>query len=455
MDRKNDILNDSLLPLLQTLIRNRCVNTGDPDSGFERRSAQTLEAFFAERGIDSEILECREGRSNLLVRIPGTRKGAPSLMYMGHTDVVPAREDDWTRNPFSAEISDASEDGPELWGRGTVDMLNMTASMAVGLAEAYRRKGSFPGDLCFLAVADEEASGNYGARWLTEEHWDKVKTDYMIAELGGFYVDTKRGRVPTITLGEKGIAWLRITVKGTPGHGSMPYRSDNGIVKLSKLVMLLEDALGKPVMHPMFRTMARGLSGSLFEQVLLTNPFTLRKGLSRIWKRSKGIAKFLQTAAYTTVSPNVLRGGEKINVIPDRASCDLDVRLLPGQTIEDVAGVIKAKALKLGISVDIRELEYFPSNVSPLETPLMDAVRAERAGEHGEPVPMMIGGVTDGRFWRSKGSVVYGYAPFCPEMTMSRYASMIHGIDERISLASLERHADFFTRLPGLFYGRS
>lgn len=453
-NRQYPELHVHLLPLLKEMIRNTCVNTGDPDSGFEYRSAETLKTFFTARGIPSEILACREGRSNLLVRIPGTRKGAPSLMYMGHMDVVPARKEDWSCDPFEAALIEDAQAGPVLNGRGTVDMLNMTASMAAGLAEAVENHGPFPGDLCFLAVADEEASGTYGAKWLTDDHWEKVSADYMIAELGGFFVESRRGRSPTITLGEKGIAWLRISVKGRPGHGSMPYRSGNSAARLAELIVRLGDSLGRPVMHPMYRTMAGGFAASRWEEFLLTNPNTFRAGLSRVWGRSKGAAKFLHTAACTSVSPNVVRSGDKINVIPDRAMVELDVRLLPGQQVQDVACHIRSLAARMGIEVDILELEFFPSTVSPVDTPLMDAINEERKQEPGSLVPMMIGGVTDGRFWRQKGTVVYGYAPFSQEMTMNRYASMIHGIDESISLASLDRHLRFFSQLPGLFFQR-
>ena len=444
-----DVLENVLIPLLSEMISNRCVNTGDPESGNEVKSADTLERFFNGYGIPVSRFELIKNRTNLLVRIPGRNPKAPSLMYMGHTDVVPAREDDWSRDPFGGEVVDG-----ELWGRGAVDMLNMTASMAVGIAEAYKKNGPYDGDLCFLAVADEEASGNYGAKWLTDEHWKEVRADFMIAELGGFHVDTGRGSLPTITLGEKGIAWLRLTVKGTPGHGSMPYRGNNSVVKLSRLVSKLDVSLGKPVMHPMFRRMASGLSANPRERFLLSFPRTLDAGLSLVWKRSRGLAKFLHTAAYTSVSPNVIRGGDKVNVIPDRAYCDLDIRLLPGQTDDDIIGVISREAARMGIDAEIKKLEFFPSNVSEEDTPLMRAVHAERASVSGagNPVPMMIGGVTDGRFWRRKGTTVYGYVPFDAGMTMSRYASMIHGIDERISLCSLQRHIDFFRVLPEYFY---
>ena len=224
-----ELADSRLIPLIQEMIRNRCVNTGSSDSGNETKSALTLQSFFSGYGIQSEILISKPERGNFLIRIPGTDPKAPSLMYMGHMDVVNADPEQWSIDPFAGEIHKGY-----LWGRGTVDMLNITASAAVAFAELIKQKGPLKGDLIFLAVADEEASGRLGARWLVENHWDKVKADYMITEQGGFFVDTDSGPGIAITVGEKGIAWVRLKAKGTAGHGSMPYKADNALLKLSE-----------------------------------------------------------------------------------------------------------------------------------------------------------------------------------------------------------------------------
>src|SRR6478736_3295171 len=159
--------------LLQTMIRNGCVNDGTPSSGFEHRNADTLHAFLGTTGFDVARFEPTEGRVSLVARIEGREPGAPSLCLMGHTDVVPVNPEGWTRDPFGAEIVDGF-----IWGRGAVDMLNETATMAL----AFRRladSGFKPrGTLTYLAVADEEALGTWGAKWLVENERDAVYADY-------------------------------------------------------------------------------------------------------------------------------------------------------------------------------------------------------------------------------------------------------------------------------------
>ncbi|WP_455382792.1 M20/M25/M40 family metallo-hydrolase, partial [Salinispira pacifica] len=155
------VVHDRLIPLLQELIRNRCVNDGSLESGDETRSASTLQSYLSEYGLQAELLGPYPSRQSLLLRIPGTDPMAPSLMLMGHTDVVPANADDWTVDPFGGDVKDG-----HVWGRGALDMLNMTAAMAVAVAEQAAEGVSLPGDLLYLAVADEESSGRLGARWL-------------------------------------------------------------------------------------------------------------------------------------------------------------------------------------------------------------------------------------------------------------------------------------------------
>ena len=192
------IVDTTLVPLLQELIRNQCVNDGTPASGQEIRSARTLEAFFQRYGIECEIMESAPGRANLIARIPGTEPSAPSLAYMNHLDVVPANEENWTSSPFGGDVR-----GGYVWGRGALDMLGTTVTQAAAFAELVKHQGRLPGDFLFLAVADEEASGRLGARWLVENHWDKIRADYMVTELGGFF--------STGESGESGITCLLYT----------------------------------------------------------------------------------------------------------------------------------------------------------------------------------------------------------------------------------------------------
>ncbi|MCF7927472.1 MAG: M20/M25/M40 family metallo-hydrolase [Spirochaetales bacterium] len=442
------VLNQQLLPLIREMIQNACVNEGSPESGNEIRSASTLERFFSAYGIECEILSPIPNRANLLVRIPGRDPMAPSLMFMGHMDVVPANSERWSVDPFAAEVHD-----DYLYGRGTLDMLNITASAAVGLAEYVKENGRGEGDLLYLALADEEAMGNYGARWLVENHWSKVQTDYMVTELGGFFVDTAAGPAATVTIGEKGLAWTRVSLSGTAGHGSLPYGTKNAAEAVSRALLSIYRKKSKRYTGSEYLRMADSFASSPFERFLLHHRATLDWGIKRVARRDMGAARFLHAASRMTMSANVVQAGNKVNVIADQGEFQVDVRLLPGQGVEQVQRNLSKAVEKEDPEAQIEFLDFFPANLSDQNTPLMKAIRSltRQAFEGCELVPLYIGGVTDGRFWRQRGTVVYGFTHYDKEMSMSAYAAGLHGVDERVSLGSLEHSLRFFYQLPEAF----
>jgi acetylornithine deacetylase/succinyl-diaminopimelate desuccinylase-like protein len=173
---------------------------------------------------------------------------------MGHTDVVPVTPSHWTRDPFGGELVNG-----EVWGRGAVDMLNLTASQAVVLKALARRGWRPRGTLVYLACADEEAGGAHGAGHVCKRHWDALRADYLLTENGGT-VSSHNGQLNvTVHVGEKGVAWRRLRVKGTPGHGSMPYGADNALIKAAHVVTRLADYRPAPYVSDLWR----GVVGSL------------------------------------------------------------------------------------------------------------------------------------------------------------------------------------------------
>jgi acetylornithine deacetylase/succinyl-diaminopimelate desuccinylase-like protein len=166
--------------LLQHLIRNRCVNDGSVASGHEQRSADLLQQYFEGSGVDLQTYEPEPGRTSLVVKLTGSDPEAPSLALLGHTDVVPANGDDWRHDPFGGELIDG-----EVWGRGAIDMLNLTTTMATGVRHLALSGFRPAGDLTFIAVADEEALGTHGAAWLCEHATEDVHADFVITESGG------------------------------------------------------------------------------------------------------------------------------------------------------------------------------------------------------------------------------------------------------------------------------
>src|SRR3954470_4703380 len=214
-----------VVDLTQQLIRNRCVNDGTPESGEEIRNADVITAYLGGTGLDVERIDGAPGRSSVVVRIEGSDPDAPSMCWLGHTDVVPVNESRWQEDPFGGELIDGF-----VWGRGAVDMLNLTASQAVAFRRLAQRGFRPRGSLIFLAVADEEALGKWGADWLLQHERDAVYADYVLTESGGFQIPSPAGPRLPVLVGEKGTFWTKIRVKGTPGHGSQPFRTDNALI---------------------------------------------------------------------------------------------------------------------------------------------------------------------------------------------------------------------------------
>jgi acetylornithine deacetylase/succinyl-diaminopimelate desuccinylase-like protein len=416
--------------LLRDLIQNQCVNDGRVESGQETKSVDLLGNFLEGAGLDMERYEPQPGRSSLVARIEGSDPTAPSLLLMGHTDVVPVNPDGWSRDPFGAEIVDGF-----IWGRGAVDMLNETATMAL----AFRRladSGFKPrGTLTYLAVADEEALGTWGARWLVENERDAVYADYVLTESGGFQIPTSVGARLPVMVDEKGTYWSKLTVRGTPGHASQPFRTDNAVVTAAEVVRRLHEYRPPTRIHDTWRGFVEGMQyPPEFRDALLKDDElrdfagTLPLGLSRV----------VYSCTHTTFAPTVIHGGTKTNVIPDLVDIQVDIRTLPGETEEDVHRHLREALGDLYVAVEI-EGNDDPSTASPVDTPLWDTLSSVSGRLVGGSalVPFVMVGGTDNRYFRRAGSVGYGFGLFSKRLTFEDYATMFHGNDERIDQESL------------------
>jgi len=425
--------------LLQQLIRNACVNDGTAGSGNERRSADTVRSALEGPGLDIEEYEPSPGRTSITARITGSDPGAPSLMLMGHLDVVPADGDAWRHDPFGGELHDG-----EVWGRGAIDMLNLTATMAVAvrhLADAgFRPRG----DLLFLGVADEEALGTHGAGWLTEHAPADVRTDYLITEAGGFPLPTAGGlRLPVVT-GEKGSFWCTLTVRGTPGHASQPLRTDSALVKAAEVVRRIAEYEVPAEIHEAWRRFIEGyglpaeLSGPLLD------PERIGPLVNEL--PALGLARTAHACTHVTMAPTVLRAGTKVNVIPDRAELQVDIRTLPGWERPDAEAMLTAALGDLAGDVDITWHFSDPSSSSPADTPLWGVLEqvAQRTYPGARCIPFFTAGATDARFFRRLGTVAYGFGLFSEHLSFEDYATMFHGIDERVDVESLALSASLW-----------
>jgi acetylornithine deacetylase/succinyl-diaminopimelate desuccinylase-like protein len=428
--------------LLRTLIRNACVNDGTPASGQEVRNADAIEAYFAGSGLECERYTSGPGRVSLITRIQGSDPRAPTLLLMGHTDVVPVNAAGWQRDPFAAEVVDGV-----VWGRGATDMLHITATMAVALRRLATRGFTPRGTLIYLAVADEEAGGTQGASFLTEREFDAVKADYVITESGGVPIPTPEGVKLPVTVAEKGINWRRLVVKGTPGHGSMPFRTDNALVTAAEVVRRVAVYQPKARILDDWRRYVSELGLPVELAAALIDPARVMEAVRTL--EPLGLARVAHACTHTTFSPNVAHGGSKINVIPDRIAIEIDVRALPGVSPLDVDAMLKAALGDLAGSVEIEAPRGQEGSRTPLETPLGEALsRVTRALVPGSKIiPRMTGGATDARYFRWKGIPSYGFALHSRRIPYTEYPLMFHGNNERIDTESLRLSATMWQAL--------
>ncbi len=422
---------DESSDLLVQLIRNACVNDGTPDSGYESRSTDLLAQYLGDTGLDLERYAARPGRENLVARIEGSDPKAPTLLLMGHTDVVPVSPDGWHRDPFGGEIVDG-----EIWGRGAVDMLNLTATMAVAF-RGLARSGFRPrGTLVYLAVADEENLGTWGAEHLVEHEHDAVAADYVVTEAGGFQMPTARGpRLPVI-VGEKGSYWCRITVRGTPGHASQPFRTDNALVTAAEVVRRLAAYRPPTQIHETWRRFIEGIDFGEEWNAALLDEHALADFCEQL---PIGLARQAHACTHTTFAPTIIHGGTKTNVIPDLVDVEVDIRTLPGQRSADIERMLADALGDLAPSVEITPFDENVSTSSPTDTPMWDSMArvAGRLVDGSALVPFLTVGATDARFFRRAGSVAYGFGLFSRKLSFDDYASMFHGNDERVDIESL------------------
>jgi acetylornithine deacetylase/succinyl-diaminopimelate desuccinylase-like protein len=429
--------------LLQHLIRNQCVNDGTVGSGQEERSADLLRSYLEGTGMELEVFEPQPGRTSLVAKIHGSDPAAPSLTLLGHTDVVPATPADWRRDPFAGELVDG-----EVWGRGAIDMLNLTATMATAFRHLARSGFRPAGELTYVAVADEEALGAHGAEWLCRNAADEVNADYVITESGGFPRDADDGatRLPVV-VAEKGAYWCTLTVRGTSGHGSQPLRTDNALVKAAEIVRRIDEYRSEAQLHEAWTRFVEGmgLPAELTEPLL--DPARIDKFCQE--HSSLGLARQAHACTHTTLAPTVMRAGSKVNVIPDRVELEVDIRSLPGWDASDVRAMLDEVIGELADDVTVQIKSGDEATASPIDTPLWDALQKVSRVFYPEArtVPCLTAGATDARFHRRLGSVAYGFGLHSRALPFEQYRAMFHGIDERVDVESLRLSTEMWIAL--------
>ena len=434
-----DQLTAQTVDLLRHLIRNACVNDGTAASGQEVRNADVLESFLDGPGIDIERYEPTPGRTSLVARIEGLDPTAPSLCLMGHTDVVPVNADGWSRDPFGGELVD-----DEVWGRGAVDMLNLTASMAVAMRELANSGFRPSGDLIYFAVADEESGSAHGARWMADHAASVIRADYVLTENGGLHSGPSDAPFIGVNVAEKGVAWRRLRVRGTPGHGSAPYRSDNALVKAAAVIQRIADYRPTPQVHELWRARVETLGVPDHVKRQLLDPVAIDDAIAGM--PGKPIAAHLHACTHTTFSCNTIGGSMKTNIIPDEIDIGVDIRTLPGERAGEVEAHLRAALGDLYDAVEVEVVMNDAASISRVDTPLWDSIQRAIAKPFpaARATPQFVVGFTDARIFRELGAVAYGAGLMSPELDVGSFSSRFHGNDERIDVESLRLSTRFF-----------
>ena len=416
-------LEAEVVKICQDLIRIPSVNFGE-GRGDEKAVAEYIVASLAEVGITSEIFESAPNRCNVIARLPGRDATRPGLVVHGHIDVVPANADDWSVDPFAAEIRDGM-----IWGRGAVDMKNMDA-MILAIVRKWARTGyKPPRDIVLAFFADEEAGMTFGSRWMAAEHPEVFAgCSEAISEVGGFSVTVADGkRLYFVEAAQKGIHWMKLTAHGRAGHGSM-INDENALTSIAEAVAKIgryewPQRYTKTV-KALFLKIAQ-VTGKKYDES------DLRPLLSEIGPTARMIGATLQN----TANPTMLEAGYKANVIPGSASAVIDGRFLPGyedelnKTIREIIGPdISIETISRDIALEIE-----------FEGDLVEAMckAITTFDPEGIPVPYLMSGGTDNKALSELGIIGYGFSPLQLPADLD-FMALFHGVDERVPISGLE-----------------
>lgn len=420
-------LHAEAISICQTLIRIPSVNYGD-GKGDESAIAAKVVELLGEVGITAKIYESAPGRCNVIANIKGSNQERPGLVVHGHLDVVPASAQDWSVDPFSAEIKDGM-----IWGRGAVDMKNMDA-MIIAIFRMWARKGiKPPRDIVLAFFADEEAGSTFGSRWMVANHPEVFKgCTEAISEVGGFSVTVAgNNRLYFIEAAQKGIHWMKLSAAGRAGHGSM-MNPENAITRISDAV----GKLGSYEWPQRYTKTVKQLFGRIAEVTgKKYNEEDLRPLLAEIGPMARMIGATLQN----TANPTMLEAGYKANVIPQSASAVIDGRFLPGyenelnQTIKEIVGPdISIETITHDISLEV-----------DFEGDLVEAMNQAILTFDPEaiPVPYLMSGGTDNKALSELAIIGFGFSPLKLPPDLD-FMALFHGVDERVPVDGLKFGVD-------------
>ncbi|MFX1508949.1 MAG: M20 family metallopeptidase [Promethearchaeota archaeon] len=390
-----DELRDELVKLCQDIIR---IPSWDRETRGEAEVAHRVGKTMEKRGIQTEYVTSHPSIDNLVAT--WAAKNGKRLLFNGHVDVVPPGED-WTVDPFAAEIREGL-----IYGRGAMDMKGGVACMTMAMSALHDLEVPLKGSLIVNAVGDEERQGKLGTAYCIENAWKKIKADAaIVAEPSGI---GQFGHA--VNIGEKGPVWMKVTTKGEKAHGSIPSAGKNAIIMMFELLEALRQAKPPTIPPPITRkAIIHQFAASLNLEPEVMESFIEKGG------ESNPFSAGLEGLTASTMNIGTINGGVAANVVPDRCNAQIDFRILPGQTPQEMVEFIQHYAEKLGISevCDIEIIEAFEGNSIPnyeqnkIVTTMFDASK-EIAGP---TVYFLVPYATDGRLLRRAGiesTVVYG-----------------------------------------------
>lgn len=408
------------------------VNTTNPP-GNETKGALFLKKIFDQEGIENEIVESGPERGNFVARLKSVGS-KPPLLLLSHIDVVPAEEDKWTYPPFSGKIVEG-----EIWGRGALDCKSLGIMETMAFILLKKLNLPLKRDVVLVAVADEEKGGQSGAAWLCRNRPEFNQFAAVINEGGGIGLARKNKNFYLCQAGEKGACWIRIIFKGTPGHGSLP-REDNCILALGRSI----EAFGKyrariqvpRIAEKFIQIFSNDEEIAPILEGLLKEPVRAEEILGAL--PDQGLKKLLLAMLHNTFVPTVVKGGEKVNVIPSECCCEVDCRILPGETVEGFKNEI-AKILEGIPQYTIEEIQCSTASESDFSHEIVQVFREAllRYDQKAVVVPFISSGATDSRFFRNEKTVAFGFAPQLVEGDAAHHQDMVHGHNERISKKDL------------------
>jgi acetylornithine deacetylase/succinyl-diaminopimelate desuccinylase-like protein len=415
---------DMAVDLMQQYLR---VNTSNPP-GNEIEAARFFKKIFDQHGIENEIFEFKPGRANIIARLKGNGSKRP-IILLSHTDVVTAEPASWQVDPFSGVIKNGS-----IWGRGALDMKGEGLFHLMTMILLKQEGASLSRDVIFLGTADEEVDDE-GSLWMIANKAHLFKdAEYLLTEGGDNLLEGGSVKVVGVDVAEKAPFWLRLTATGLPGHGSRPVAdsASNRLIRAMNRILDWETPIKLlPAVEQFFRDVAP----------LQPEPWRSQFASIRESLKDPAFAKSLASQREynfllrNTISITMLSGSKQTNVIPNTATCNLDVRLLPGESPEDFLKALTAVIADPSIKID-NVNRFKPPNSSPINTELFSLIARKTKEKHPGAVitTKMLSGYTESQLYRQLGITAYGWAPI---YTTAEEDEGVHGNNERISVKNV------------------